>query len=125
MQTAPEPSATLAPAPEPTPDPQHTALAEPPLDTRHPTLDPLISPQPTLTLQPSSTLDLGLQTLDSPPPPTVIDAKPLVPALQPHKARRKGRVASLPKLQRDTVNRMLWNGVPYKNIVGALDEIGF
>jgi hypothetical protein len=45
--------------------------------------------------------------------------------VQSHKARRKGRVACLPKLQRDMVNRMLDNGVPYKNIVAALDEAGF
>ena len=47
----------------------------------------------------------------------------LIPAR--HKARRKGRVAALPKLQRDMVNRMISNGVPYKNIVAALDDAGF
>ncbi len=41
------------------------------------------------------------------------------------KIRRNGRVASLPKLQRDMVNHMLWNALPYKNIVAALDEAGF
>jgi len=76
----------------------------------------------------------------------MIDAKPLLPsapgavaALDPRpstldlspapcakrKIRRHGRVASLPKLQRDMVNRMLWNGVPYKNIVEALSECGY
>src|SRR5438477_11726167 len=45
--------------------------------------------------------------------------------VQSHTARRKGRVACLPKLQRDMVNRMLDNGVPYKNIVAALEEAGF
>ena len=33
------------------------------------------------------------------------------------KIRRNGRIASLPRIQRDMVNRMLWNAVPYKNIV--------
>ena|SRR5260221_6607170 len=33
------------------------------------------------------------------------------------KIRRNGRIASLPRLQRDMVNHMLWNAVPYKNIV--------
>jgi hypothetical protein len=42
-----------------------------------------------------------------------------------HRARRTGRIACLPKLQRDMVNRMISNGVPYKNIVCALDEAGF
>src|SRR5213593_799891 len=39
--------------------------------------------------------------------------------------RRKGRIACLPKVQRDMVNHMLWNAIPYKNIVAALDEAGF
>ena len=64
----------------------------------------------------------------------MINTSPLLPAapgvlsLGPcarRKIRRKGRVASLPKVQRDMVNRMLWNGVPYKNIVAALDDAGF
>jgi len=63
----------------------------------------------------------------------VIDAQPLTvpssgripPAHPPRKSRRRGRVASLPKIQRDMVNRMLWNGVPYKNIVAALHDAGF
>src|SRR5437868_1627694 len=50
----------------------------------------------------------------------MIDAKPLARAgsalCEKRKTRRNGRVASLPKLERDMVNRMLWNGVPYKNI---------
>src|SRR5436309_1451661 len=41
------------------------------------------------------------------------------------KIRRNGRIACLPKVQRDLVNHMLWNGVPYKNIVAALDEADF
>jgi len=55
----------------------------------------------------------------------VIETKPLAVAAPHHKARRKGRVACLPKLQRDLVNRMLSNGVPYKNIVAALGEACF
>ena len=44
---------------------------------------------------------------------------------QPHSARRNGLVARLPKPQRDMVNRMLLNSVPYKNIAAALDNLGF
>jgi hypothetical protein len=71
----------------------------------------------------------------------MIDAKPLLPSAPgalvapklgeggscpaKRKIRRHGRVASLPKVQRDMVNRMLWNGVPYKNIVAALDDAGY
>jgi hypothetical protein len=46
-----------------------------------------------------------------------------MPARRNH--RRHGRVARLPRVQRDMVNRMLWNGIPYKNIVAALDDAGF
>ena len=79
-------------------------------------MDQLLNPQPTL----------GLQTTAS-PLPAVVDATPMPPpATTPnYKSRRRGRVASLPKVPRDMVNRMLWNGVPYKNIVAALDENGF
>jgi hypothetical protein len=55
-------------------------------------------------------------------------ANPSLPAPAPtqrRKHRRHGRVACLPRVQRDMVNRMLWNGIPYKNIVAALDEAGF
>src|SRR5437867_2372633 len=37
---------------------------------------------------------------------------------------RNGKIARLPKLERDLVNRMLHNHVPYAKIVGALDELG-
>jgi hypothetical protein len=81
------------------------------------TLNRLINPQPSINHQ--------LSTIDHQLTPTVIDAKPLPAAIQHRKTRRNGRVASLPKLQRDMVNRMIWNSVPYKNIVAALDEAGF
>src|SRR5882672_3012241 len=37
---------------------------------------------------------------------------------------RKGKIARLPKLERDLVNRMLQNNIPYEKIVGALDDLG-
>jgi hypothetical protein len=37
---------------------------------------------------------------------------------------RNGKIARLPKPERDMVNRMLQNNLPYRAIVGALDEIG-
>jgi len=46
--------------------------------------------------------------------------------LQPCLSRcriRNGKIARLPKLERDMVNRMLFNNVPYENIVAALDEL--
>jgi len=36
---------------------------------------------------------------------------------------RNGKIARLPKLDRDMVNRMLHNNIPHKKIVGALDEL--
>ena len=41
------------------------------------------------------------------------------------KIRRNGRIACLPRVYRDMVNRMLWNAVPYKNIVAALHDQGY
>jgi hypothetical protein len=61
----------------------------------------------------------------SSPPVAAIDGAQLpVPDLL-HKSRRNGRVACLPRLERDMVNRMLWNSVPYKNIIAALQEQRF
>ena len=42
----------------------------------------------------------------------------------PHSRIRNGKIARLPKLERDMVNRMLHNHVPHAKIVGALDEFG-
>src|SRR5438874_2401337 len=42
-------------------------------------------------------------------------------ASRPHV--RNGKIARLPKLERDMVNRMLHNNVPYRQIVGALEEV--
>src|SRR4051812_16292238 len=37
---------------------------------------------------------------------------------------RNGKIARLPKLERDMVSRLLYNNVPYRKIVGALEERG-
>jgi len=42
-------------------------------------------------------------------------------ASRPH--IRNGKIARLPKLERDMVNRMLYNNVPYSKIVAALGEL--
>ena len=60
--------------------------------------------------------------ITSPPSPL---PSTIIPAMSAHKARRRGRIARLPQHARDLVNRMLRNGVPYKNIVAALDDLGF
>ncbi len=66
----------------------------------------------------------ALCTLHSSPAPAVIETKPL-PAAPARKIRRNGRIASLPRIQRDMVNHMLWNAVRYKNIVAALGEADY
>jgi hypothetical protein len=75
----------------------------------------LLNAQPTLALQPTAGSQL----------PTVVEAQPLPLTTQQRRARRRGRVAQLPKLHRDLVNRMLSNGVPYQNIVAALQRLGY
>src|SRR2546422_3533048 len=62
-------------------------------------------------------------------PPTIID-QPLsgleLSHVQPRASApriRNGKIAHLPKLERDMVNRMLHNHVPHSKIVGALDEL--
>jgi hypothetical protein len=93
-----------------------------PHPTTAPAAEPPAGPSPHLTEK----TNLGLQPVTPAQPPVVIETQPLpAPAVAPHKARRRGRVASLPQIHRDLVGRMLANGVPYKNIVGALDECGF
>src|SRR6266704_1790991 len=46
----------------------------------------------------------------------------LTRATKPH--ARNGKIARLPKLERDMVNRMLNNNIPHSKIVAALDENG-
>src|SRR5262249_9351851 len=73
----------------------------------------------------SITPALALPTEGPPKAALIANPKSNIQNPKSRKIRRNGRVASIPKLQRDMVNHMLWNGVPYKNIVGALDEAGF
>src|SRR5205823_9828301 len=46
------------------------------------------------------------------------------PAFIPQKKIRNGKIARLPFIERDMVNRMLRDHIPYEKIVGALDEHG-
>jgi hypothetical protein len=73
----------------------------------------------------NSQTNMALQPVAAAQAPAVIEAKPLQLTVQEHKARRKGKIASLPKIHRDMVNRMLSNGAPYKNIKAALERTGF
>ncbi|MEY2427290.1 MAG: hypothetical protein QOJ40_175 [Verrucomicrobiota bacterium] len=80
-----------------------------------------------MNLEPA-TRNLQLATLnpaDQQPAPLNSQLSTLNLSVAPRKTRRKGRIAALPRLQREMVNRMLWNSVPYKNIIGALGEAGY
>jgi hypothetical protein len=93
-----------------------------------PSVQPTTPAQTEAALNPHpSTFNLALTSppVSSSQPAALIEARPLAPSAQRRKIRRNGRVASLPRIQRDMVNHMLWNAVPYKNIVAALDEAGF
>lgn len=59
---------------------------------------------------------LSFQTAFSSQLPTV--------APQPSKRPRNGKIADLPRPERDLVNRMLANNIPQHKIVAALDECG-
>src|SRR5947207_14411031 len=70
-----------------------------------------------------------LQVLASPkvPHPARRDEAPSEggnPAFIPQKKIRNGKIARLPFIERDMVNRMLRDHIPYEKIVGALDEHG-
>jgi len=117
---APQPALSVQPAPRErsdTPACRETLTASPTINRQLSTVD-----CPTLAPEPAS---YQLATIDHQLPPAVIEAKPLPPTIQRNKARRRGRIACLPKPQRDMVNRMLVNGVPYRNIVAALSDAGF
>ena len=92
-------------------------VAEPP--KANPELANLLSPPAT------ENLSLVAPPISSGQAVALIHAKPMPAPFQPRKTRRTGRIACLPKLQHDMVNRMLWNNIPYKNIVGALSEAGY
>jgi hypothetical protein len=77
---------------------------------------------PPLALAPSVPAELAAASTQS---TALLQTRPLESPAHPRKIRRNGRIASLPKIPRDMVNRMLWNSVPYKNIVAALDELGY
>src|ERR1041385_6953477 len=79
------------------------------------------------TNQLSQTMNIQLQTntLDiNPIEAAPISALAVLPQPEPKKKTRNGKIARLPYLQRDLVNRLLRNNVPHDNIRGALEEYG-
>src|SRR5438067_172458 len=65
--------------------------------------------------------DPRLQILS--PPPIQQSTNPTIHSARPR--TRHGKIARLPHLERDMVNRMLQNNIRFSKIVGALDEHGF
>lgn len=80
-------------------------------------MNPEIQPVPTLTAQPCP----------APAPPLALLPAPAAPVQAPpaptRKLRRNGRIARLPKPERDMVSRMIYDGVPYIRILAALEEL--
>ena len=72
------------------------------------------APQETMSSQPLTISSISL--IDARPRPVQLSPinSPGLPATTQRKSRRTVRIACLPKLQRDMVNRMLCNGVHYK-----------
>ena len=94
---------------------------EPQLQNGPPTLQPLLDAQPPA--------QMALQTSVTGPPVSTIQAclaqaSDQVRVRSPHSGVRNGKIARLPKLHRDMVNRMLQNNVPQDRIVAALDDFG-
>ncbi|HWH70354.1 MAG TPA: hypothetical protein VNT26_13290 [Candidatus Sulfotelmatobacter sp.] len=88
-----------------------------------PVAPPSDPPQPTA---PKLPFELLPPPATSPPGPTGSQIGPPAPQLPlpARKVSRNGKIARLPKLERDMVNRMLFNHLPYHKIVDALDEVG-
>ena len=89
-----------------------------------------LTPVPAIPANTCSSLQAPPVVIDHPPSSIQHPASSLdhpassfqLRASRPH--FRNGKIARLPKLERDMVNRMLHNHVPYAKIVGALDELG-
>ncbi len=99
---------------------------EAPVETTSPTITGL-APETTEPMALAKRSAAGVQShpLNHEHPVTVIDAPGL--NLRPRASAahvRNGKIARLPRLKRDLVNRMLFNNLPYGKIVGALDEFG-
>jgi hypothetical protein len=60
----------------------------------------------------------------TPPPAFCAEPAPALPP-SPRRITRNGKIAHLPFLERDMVNRMLFNHVGHAKIVDALEEHGF
>jgi hypothetical protein len=74
----------------------------------------------------NSLLSAPQPSAESPLPALQFSAAPLQPLPdRPPGKPRNGKIAHLPKLERDLVNRMLANNLPHQKIVMALDECGF
>jgi len=94
-------------------------IATPVADAPRPASDSILSKFE----QHVSIIERRVATQDqSPPCPVNQAALPLARISGPH--GRNGKIARLPKLERDMVNRMLRNNLPHSKIVGALGELG-
>ncbi len=107
-------------------DPQNqntTPLPPPPQSAPLPEPPPAGPPQSTSTHAEAVPSAPVPQSAPSPLPVLSPELLPLLRAGKPH--TRNGKIARLPKLEREMVNRMLQNNVSQEKIVAALEERGF
>ncbi len=102
--------------------------ASPPQPSATP-LSPAVDPAPDSVLPPiapaPAPVAVATQPLADPPAALRFTTATLESlANRPARKPRNGRIAHLPRLERDMVNRMLANNLPHRAIVAALDECG-
>src|SRR4030095_12596807 len=89
----------------------------------NPLSDTTLHPPPGIADQCAPHLDLFPAPTSPGPDPAAAQATQALPPPPRRKYSRNGKIARLPKLERDMVSRMLRNNMPYANIVAALDEL--
>jgi hypothetical protein len=80
-------------------------------------------PQPALLLMPEA--EILVVPVPEPPSHGTPANLPSLSVLPVRSVGRNGKIARLPQLERDMVNRMLRNNRPHKIIAAALDELDF
>src|SRR5882762_3246113 len=103
---------------QPAPESPTEIVATPVVDAQRPASDSIVSKFE----QHVSIVEHRVKKADQLPCQVNQPTNPLARISGPH--GRNGKIARLPKLERDLVNRMLYNNLPHSKIAAALDEIG-
>ena len=136
-QSIPLPAAPNVQANPPSPAPVPRLSPQPAPVQRPAAPRPVLDPAPAFNSQLFAALDRqgAAAVLKSPANGAATDNLPVplqfiapsLPSLQTRPAGkpRNGKIAHLPALERDLVNRMLANNLPHKRIAAAVEECGF